>query len=146
MNNSNTYEKAIADACAPFIEELGDKIQWQWDEHFSCYLAEFSVDHENLVYLVAQKHFPHVWDKKSIKKAPPAFRHRAGFFNTLEKNQQLMSKDRNGEHDIMLSWWPWGHGATVSVRLFYASTKPYIEPSGVFATFSKWWNRSDKTS
>jgi hypothetical protein len=30
----------------------------------------------------------------------------------------------------MASWWPWGHGATVSVRLFLTDSSPYIPKTG----------------
>lgn len=128
MKQSYTKQSHIKSACEPFLKEVGEQFVWQWDEHFKAYLTEFSVDHEQHVFLTAQKHFPKVWDKKELKYADPVFLHRAGFFASLEKNQRLLSKDDNGENDIMLSWWPWGHGATISVRLFCANAQPYAKP------------------
>ncbi|WJG10226.1 hypothetical protein [Aliiglaciecola sp. LCG003] len=138
MKDSSSFQYHIEQACEPLLNELDDLITWQWDEHLSCLLAEFSVDHAQFVYLHVQKHFPHVWDKKSIKSADPLLKHRAGFFNALKKNQQLLTQDTTGQHDIMASWWPWGHGATVSVRLFQVSNLPYQAPSGLFRRLTGW--------
>ena len=74
-----------------------------------------------------------VWDKKELKYADTIFIHRAGFFSNLEKNQRLLSRDKSGENDIMVSWWPWGHGATISVRLFCANTQPFAKPISLFS-------------
>ncbi|GAB5380877.1 MAG: hypothetical protein Alis3KO_27330 [Aliiglaciecola sp.] len=131
MNQLHINKQSIEQASSPFIQALGNKIQWRWDEQFHCLLAEFSVDHEQHVLLTAEKHFPFKWDKKSLKKADPMLVHRAGFFGMLEKKQKLLTVDENGNHNIMLSWWPWGHGATVSVRIFKASEKAYIPPTGL---------------
>lgn len=131
MNQSQINQQSLEQASSFFIEALGSKIQWQWDEQFQCLLAEFSVDHKEHVLLTAQKYFPFDWNRKSLKKADPYLIHRAGFFSALEKKQRLLTSDENGNRDIMLSWWPWGHGATVSARLFKASELPYIPPSGL---------------
>ena len=141
MKDTSIQQKTITDSCSSFIEELGDKIEWQWDNHFDSYLAEFSVDHQEYAFKIAEKHFPYVWNKKSIRKANPILRHRAGFFNLIEKNQRLLSKDTNGEHDVMLVWWPWGHGATISMRLFCTNTLNYSEPKGWFAKIKAFFGR-----
>ena len=133
MKETSINQAHIKSACEPFLKELGEQFVWQWDEHFQAYLTEFSVDHEQHVFLTAQKHFPIVWDKKELKYADPIFVHRAGFFSNLEKNQRLLSKDKSGENEIMVSWWPWGHGATISVRLFCANTQPYAKPASLLS-------------
>ncbi|MFA3792939.1 hypothetical protein AB6T38_17670 [Aliiglaciecola sp. SL4] len=130
MKLPSTEQQAIYNACPEFFDDLDTQIEWKWDAHFGCLLAEFSVDHAQHVYAIAKKHFPHCWNKKQLKKANPYLRHRAGFFGILEKKQELLSKDTNGEHAVMLSWWPWGHGATVSVRVFEINKQPYEKPQG----------------
>ncbi len=115
----------------PLIDSLEQRIELQWDDHFLCVLSEFSVDHESQVYMAAKKHFPYIWDRKTIKRADPFLLHRAGEFGALVKNQRLMTMDTTGQHDVMLAWWPWGHGATISVRVFEVNTAPYVPPSGL---------------
>lgn len=136
-----TEQQTMREACPEFFEDLDHQIEWKWDEHFGCLLAEFSVDHAQHVYSIAKKHFPHIWDKKQFKKANPFLKHRAGFFGILEKKQQLLTKDDNGQNDLMLSWWPWGHGATISVRLFQANEQPFVETQGLFDKIASIFSR-----
>ncbi len=111
---------------------LSDRVQWQWDKHNNALLAEFSVDHEQPVFLTLRQYFPFCWDKKSIKRASPILRHRAHAYAQLEKQQLLLTKDEDGKDEIMLAWWPWGHGATISIRLFRTSDQPYVEDKSLF--------------
>ena len=62
---------------------------------------------------------------KSIKKSPEEVKHLAGFFAKLVKNQQLFSSDYQSQPKVMVAWWPWGHGATVSIRLFLTNTSEF---------------------
>ena len=133
QNETNLMLALIPD----FVESLEDRISWEWDPQFGCLLAEFSVDHEDFVYLKEKQHFPVVWDKKSFKLADDYLQHRAGIFSVLEKNQQLMTKDTDGTEEMMLSWWPWGHGATISMRVFKANCNPYVPVQSWFSKLKK---------
>lgn len=133
MTESPATKTLIYDSSEELRELLSDRVQWQWDKHNHALLAEFSVDHENPVFLTLKQHFPHIWDKKSIKKSLPELRHRAGNFAELEKKQLLLSKDMDGKDEIMLAWWPWGHGATISVRIFRSNPEPFVPETGLFS-------------
>lgn len=119
---------------------LSDRVQWQWDKHNNALLAEFSVDHEEPVFLSLRQYFSFCWDKKTIKHASPILRHRAHAYSRLEKQQLLLTKDEDGKDEIMLAWWPWGHGATISIRLFRASEQPYVEEKGWFSKLKSWFS------
>ena len=137
MTEEQSNKNLMLQLIPAFAEALEGRIRWEWDPQFGCLLAEFSVDHADFVYAKAKQHFPFVWDKKSFKSADEFLKHRAGIFNLLEKKQQLMTRDKSGTEDIMLSWWPWGHGATVSVRVFRANSNPYILKQSWFTKFKK---------
>lgn len=126
MNENSIFKHQFTTLTAPMTSAFEPRLTWQWDEHFACLLAEFSVDHEVPVFMTASKLFPQVWDKNNIKQADPFLRHRAGEFGLLTKNQRLLTIDTTGQQDIMLSWWPWGHGATLSMRIFRANSAPYV--------------------
>lgn len=118
----------------PLAERLEGHVRWEWDEEFECLLAEFSVDHEQSIQLKVASLFPFTWNRKTIKKAPPILRHRASVFGELEKKQLLFTKDRQGSEEMMVSWWPWGHGATISLRVFRANSAPYVESVNWFTS------------
>lgn len=121
----------------PLREALENQLEWSWDDYHQALLAEFSVDHENAIFLTLLQHFPFQWDKKSIKKAPPLLRHRASRFAELNKTQKLLTLDESGDQEIMVAWWPWGHGATISVRVFRADTSEMKPQSPISAFFNK---------
>lgn len=138
IDNPTTKEFIYAQS-EPLREHLDDRVQWQWDKYHQALLAEFSVDHEQPVYLSMKQHFPHVWHRKNIKTATQYLRHRAGYFGELKKDQQLLTVDVTGDAELMAAWWPWGHGATISVRLFRANTSEYTPSSGLSALFKRWF-------
>ena len=124
-----TYGKEVIDALSPLVK-------WQYNDFHGVMLAEFSVDKQHQVMAVLQQLFCCQWDAKSVKKAPPELRHRAGFFAKLVKNQLLLSKDLQTQPKVMVAWWPWGHGATVSVRLFLTNTSEYQPKPNFFQRLS----------
>lgn len=132
MTESPANKELIYSDTQELREQLSDRVQWQWDKHNHALLAEFSVDHEQPVLLTLKQFFPHVWDKNSIKKTSPYLQHRAHDFAQLNKRQLLLTQDEDGQAEIMLAWWPWGHGATISARLFRASDQPYTPKTGIW--------------
>lgn len=128
-----TYGKGVLDALAPLVK-------WSYNDFHQVMLAEFSVDKEQQVMLALQQVLPNQWTAKSIKKAPKIVKHRAGFFSKLVKNQMLLSENADASANCMVAWWPWGHGATVSVRLFLTNTHPYQEKQSLIQRLSAIFN------
>jgi hypothetical protein len=112
------------------IEALSSLVIWKYDDFHKVMLAEFSVDKQDQVLFTLQQVLPVNWDVKTIKKAPEEVRHYAGAFSKLVRQQKLFSTDVQRHPKVMVAWWPWGHGATVSVRLFLANTSPYEAKTG----------------
>lgn len=116
--------KVVLDALSPLVK-------WQYNDFHHVMLAEFSVDKQEQVMAALEQVLPFQWDAKSVKKAPEEIKHLAGFFAKLVKNQKLLSADYQSHPTVMVAWWPWGHGATVSVRLFLTNTSEYQPKQGL---------------
>jgi oxalate decarboxylase/phosphoglucose isomerase-like protein (cupin superfamily) len=112
------------------IKALSSIVNWKYDDFHNVMLAEFSVDKQDQVLFTLQQILPVNWDVKTIKKAPEEVKHYAGAFSKLVKQQKLFSTNIEHHPKVMAAWWPWGHGATVSVRLFLTNTCPYIAKTG----------------
>lgn len=123
------HGKDIIDALSPIVK-------WKYDEFHKVMLAEFSVDKEDQVMLALKQLLPNSWDAKSIKKAPAEVKHYAGSFSKLIKKQKLLSANIEHRPQVMIAWWPWGHGATISVRVFLTNTAPFVEKHGLFNKLS----------
>ena len=113
------------------IDALASIVKWKYDDFHKVMLAEFSVDKQDQVLFVLQQVLTMSWDIKTIKKAPNEVKHYAGAFSKLVKQQKLFSTNVERHPKVMAAWWPWGHGATVSIRLFLTNTVPYVAKTGV---------------
>lgn len=113
------------------IEALSPMVKWKYDDFHKVMLAEFSVDKQDQVLFTLQQVLPVNWDAKNIKKAPDQVKHYAGSFSKLIRQQKLFSSNVEQHPKVMAAWWPWGHGATVSVRLFLTNSSPYVAKTGV---------------
>lgn len=119
-----TYGKDVIEALSPIVK-------WKYDDFHKVMLAEFSVDKQDQVLFTLQQVLPVCWDVKSIKKAPDEVKHFSGSFCKLVKQQKLFSTNIERQPKVMVAWWPWGHGATVSVRLFLTDTTPFVAKTGI---------------
>ena len=113
------------------IEALSSIVKWKYDDFHDVMLAEFSVDKQDQVIFTLQQFLPVNWDVKTIKKAPGEVKHYAGAFSKLVKTQKLFSTQIEDHPKVMAVWWPWGHGATVSLRVFLTETSPYVANIGL---------------
>tara|TARA_B110000503_G_scaffold102697_1_gene153405 strand:+ start:1838 stop:2251 length:414 start_codon:yes stop_codon:yes gene_type:complete len=119
----HTYGKDV-------MEALTSLVKWKYDDFHKVMIAEFSVDKQDQVFFTLQQFLPVIWDVKTIKKAPEEVEHFAGAFSKLVKQQKLFSTNIQRHPKIMVVWWPWGHGATISVRLFLTNASPFITKTG----------------
>jgi hypothetical protein len=117
-----TYGKDVIDALS--------MVKWKYDDFHQAMLAEFSVDKQDQVLSALQQVLPINWDAKTIKKAPDKVKHFAGLFSRLVKQQKLFSTNIESHPKVMAVWWPWGRGATISVRLFLTVSSPYVSKTG----------------
>lgn len=141
MTANSSSKNFIFEHTESFQNSLEQYTKCTWDDHFQALLAEFSVDHADPIMAILLRSFPHSWDGKTIKKSNPTLRHKAKDFAQLKKSQRLLTKDTDGSEDLMAVWWPWGHGATVSIRIFLGNQETYTAETGIFnklvALFSK---------
>ncbi len=102
---------------------LGDELNWRWEERLSALLSEFSWEKKDRVLTVLRQLFTEEWDKKSIKKAPKTIKDELGELANLSKEQLIFTRPATNETPaIAVIWWPWGHGATYSMRIKLLAT------------------------
>jgi len=108
---------------------LNDGYNWQWEERRSAWLAEFSRDKIESTLAILEQHFDDAWHPKNIKKAPKELRVQLADLAKLSKEQKLFTTPAHINKPTLLAvWWPWGHGATVSLRLMTLENT-YITPT-----------------
>ncbi|WP_158771157.1 hypothetical protein [Paraglaciecola sp. L1A13] len=119
-------ETIIRQRGAIIVDALNDVVKWKYDDFNRALLAEFSADKAQQVNAIVRQHFTVEWDVTNVKQAPNLMKHLAGKYARLSKKQKLYYPQQDERPDVMLAWWPWGHGATVSIRLFIVNQEPFV--------------------
>ncbi len=110
------------------IEQLGKEHHWQWEERRRAWLSEFSRDKIDSTLAVLNEHFTDQWHIKNIKSVPKSLKSQLNELTKLTKEQKLFTTPASEQQPTLLAiWWPWGHGATVSLRLMTLS-ESYKKP------------------
>jgi len=129
----NDQEINIKEAFKALFQLLGEEYNWQWEERKGAWLSEFSRDKIDKTLEVLNEHFDDAWHYKNIKKAPTELKTQLNDLAKLNKEQKLFSTPSHEDKPTLLAiWWPWGHGATVSLRLMTLEnsyTTPVEKPS-----------------
>jgi len=114
----NYQEHKTQEFFSSLFEILGKEYNWQWEERRNAWLSEFSRDKIDITLEVLQQHFDDTWHYKNIKTAPKQLKEQLNDLAKLNKEQRLFTTSANLNQPTLLAiWWPWGHGATVSLRL-----------------------------
>lgn len=98
------------------VTALPDSLKWQWDDRFSCVVAAFEVGDSDRILSVINAQLGEGWDRASLRNAPGDARNAIKDFGGLQPKQQLFACGLGDDVLLLGLWWPWGHGATVSIR------------------------------
>ncbi|PCI57943.1 MAG: hypothetical protein COB35_14145 [Gammaproteobacteria bacterium] len=127
--SKNEQKHNIQEYFSALFELLGQEYNWQWEERRSAWLAEFSRDKVASTLAILEQHFDDAWHPKNIKKAPKELQVQLADLAKLAKEQKLFTTPANLNKPTLLAvWWPWGHGATVSLRLMTLENT-YVAPA-----------------
>ena len=97
---------------------LGDELTWRMEEQQSVLLTEFSWEKKERILTTLRRIFNDEWHKKNIKKAPKSLKSELGELANLSKEQLIFTKPATDDFPALaVIWWPWGHGATYSMRI-----------------------------
>jgi len=94
-----------------------ERLAWEWDDRFSAALAVARApQHEALLALVAAE-LRSRWDAASLRGAPARIARLSRAWGGLRPGQLMLTRDP-GEDPLLLGvWWPWGDGASFSLRV-----------------------------
>ena len=112
--NKNQQDTIFSTITTP----LGDELTWRWEEKQSALLAEFSWEKKERFLITLRELFSEEWNKKTIKNAPKTIKDELGELALLSKEQLIFTRPATATTPALaLIWWPWGHGATYSMRI-----------------------------
>lgn len=114
-----------SDLSDPDIDSMGKALasafqgvlSWKWDRRFETVLGEFSVDKKESIQAIIERHLCATWDSSNVGNAPDIVRTIESHFGGLWPGQLLFTSDPKQDALIFGTWWPWGDGKEISIRI-----------------------------
>lgn len=105
----------LENVCRAFSSAAQGVLSWKWDSYLEAALAEFSVDKQDSVRGLLERHLSNVWDSSNIDEASNTVQMIAGNLGGLRPGQVLFISEPN--QDVFGAWWPWDNGERISIRV-----------------------------
>jgi hypothetical protein len=110
-------EPDIEKVCRELANAFQGILSWKWDRRFETVLAEFSVDKKESIRAILERYLGAIWDSSNVGNAPDIVRTLENHFGGLWPGQLLFTSDPKREALIFGTWWPWGDGKEISIRI-----------------------------
>jgi hypothetical protein len=96
---------------------------WSWDNRFECVASTISHSSSAEGWGIAQGLFPHVWDARTVRTAPPSIAKVSADTGGVRAGQFLLSTDAVDDLLVYGLWWPWGEeNSNISLRVGLTGT------------------------
>ena len=110
---------------------------WSWDPRFKCVTSSFGKEIAERARAAMAGILDGEWSPDSINQAPDEIRTLAARFGGVRSGQLLFTGELvGGPMHLFALWWPWGDGATISLRVGVANcdrpTELYPQVRAVF--------------
>jgi len=102
------------------LREAWPGVGWSWDGRFRCLASSFDrkiAERVREVMMDALAPEAGAWTAASIDSAPPAVRALADRHGGVRAGQMLLTGAAAVGTRLYALWWPWGDGATISLRV-----------------------------
>ena len=138
MNDLNPLN--IENLCRELSRAFQNVLTWKWDRRFETVLAEFSVKQKDAIRAILERQLSITWDSASVGNAPDIGRTIDEYFGGLRPGQYIFTSTPSGEAVIFCTWWPWGDGKEISIRigLAYLNSSD-VERSEKIQQFKSWF-------
>ena len=104
------------------LREAWPGSSWSWDPRFKCVTSSFGKEIADRARAAMAGALDSEWSTDSINQAPDEIRTLAARFGGVRPGQLLYTGELvGGRMHLFALWWPWGDGATVSLRVGVAN-------------------------
>ena len=138
MNDRNNSD--VKTVCRELSRGFQGVLTWKWDRRFETVLAEFSVNQKDAIRAILERHLGATWDSASVGNAPEIVRTIEDYFGGLRPGQYIFTSNPSGEAVAFCTWWPWGDGKEISIRIGLAYLQSSdVERSEKVQQFKNWF-------
>ncbi|HKY10205.1 MAG TPA: hypothetical protein VJQ55_18295 [Candidatus Binatia bacterium] len=107
----------IDSICRELAQSFQGILTWKWDRRFETVLAEFKVTEQDKVRAILERYLSATWDSSNVGDSPDIVRTVEGHFGGLWPGQLLFTSDPKRDALVFGTWWPWGDGKEISIRI-----------------------------
>jgi hypothetical protein len=104
---------------------------WAWDARFKCVASSFDKEIAERARAAMAGVLDSEWTATSISGSPPDVRALAGRYGGIRTGQMMFTGAAADGMYLFGLWWPWGDGATISLRVGVANCH---RPTDVYPT------------
>jgi hypothetical protein len=115
MSSLNNLD--IEDICLKLSAAFQGVLSWKWDKRFETVLAEFAVNVKDKIRADLEQHLSSVFDSANVGNGSELVRAVDDRFGGLWPGQVLFTSDPNRDALVYCTWWPWGDGKAISLRI-----------------------------
>jgi len=108
---------AIEKVCRELAGAFQGSLSWKWDRRFETVLAEFGVGKKENIRAILERYLSATWESSNVGNAPDIVRTIDDSLGGLRPGQFLFTSDPNRDALIFCTWWPWGDGKQISIRI-----------------------------
>jgi hypothetical protein len=141
MSNADLNLNSLRDCCDSIIEQGKELFTWQWDPYFGAALTVITADNQAAASQLLEGCCGKPLDAQSITNGPEHLRAIMDKAGGLRSGQKVFFSDTDQPAFVLVAWWPWGNGASISVRvrLAMATGEEIAEDGDVVRTFRGWF-------
>jgi hypothetical protein len=127
--------------CEQIAEQGKEIFSWEWDPYFGAALSVIPSASQQEATRLLEAYCGKPLDAKALPNEPEDVLQIMDGFGGLRAGQKAFLSDRSQPMFVMVAWWPWGNGASISIRvkLLKAPGLPVEENAEATGTFRSWF-------
>jgi hypothetical protein len=98
---------------------------WSWDARLSCVASSFDTEVAEKARAAVLRALPTMWSERTMPHAPEAIREIGERSGGVRAEQLVFAGDTDVSVVSYGLWWPWGNGATISLRVGVHASRDY---------------------
>lgn len=136
MPVSDQDVRALKKCCEDIVEKGRNLFSWQWDPYFESALTVIPVANQEEVSSLLEECCGHRVEDQLPEDLQPVMSRVGG----LRAGQKAFLTDANKPAFVLVAWWPWGNGSSISIRVrLIAEGTPVKEGEKLFESFKSWF-------
>lgn len=127
--------------CTRLSAGIPGSFRWQWDTRFNVALVVIDKNSMAAILALISQEFKQNWNNANIDSAPEAIMDVVNNVFGIQPGQILFNSDDQNDLILLAAWWPWGNGASISLRIgLFQPKEQAISPADMEKLLREWFS------